>query len=137
MQLPNKPEELYTINAFDIVESDLVIGQSVLIDEFSDSTTFDRIEFVYLELESDFNENTNAEVAIEIIDPTNEEILFWTKRHIIQFAKWDFNTQHTGYFLFGLNLPASENPKLYRLYIYADEYFPSYKNMRLKIMRRY
>lgn len=137
MQLPDDPDQLYTVTEFEIPEKELVAGQEILVGEFTDSITKDRIQYICLEFESDFDERTDAKVVVIVDDEVEKKNLFWAHRHIVHFAKWDFNTRHKGYFLFGLDLPETESPKTYKVLIKSDEYFNSYAKMKLRALRKY
>lgn len=137
MQLPDKPKDLYLINSFDIPEVPMVNGVDVLLGEFVDSVSTDRIQFVQLELSSDFNEKSDAEFIVIIDDLGENKNVFWTKRYLVHFAKWEFNTYHQGYFLIGLDLPETNSPRSFKVIVKSDQYFDSYENMKLNIFRKY
>ncbi|MCB0477057.1 MAG: hypothetical protein KDC84_02770 [Crocinitomicaceae bacterium] len=135
-QLPDKPEDLVATREFNLGDMNLKDSGEQLAFEILDSTGIEYTQFLCLQFESNFAEESNAEITITIEDLTTGENLFWAKRPIIHFAKLDFNTLHEGYYLFGMDIQPIPHQIQYRIFVKTDEYFYKAEKLKLSAMRK-
>jgi hypothetical protein len=135
-QDPANIDELDIVKKIDIGDRILVDDVDLLVYSDSGSILSNRVDFIALKFDADFDKNSESVITIVMDDLTDDKNLFWAQKPFVHFVKGDFHTIHNGHYNFLAEFPKTDHVMKFSVLVKGDQHFREYKNMELLILKR-